>query len=153
MQEVLKNTVKIRKTRENTQKMYLMLSKSNQLTIKEVLTKTCKIILFLPSSFNADLYKKVQLQRQMKCLFDLFSIFFVPETMKLYSGVAKYLNTNNYTFKQKQLDNPKQEMRLSVALGQIVQAIIHLAAALGITCKFPMVFNGHRSIILTQKQE
>eukprot|EP00347_Sterkiella_histriomuscorum_P023185 403335625 len=73
---------------------------------------------------NSDLCKVIYLQRQTKCLFELFQIFFTPEAMKLYSGL-KYFTTNSQ-LRNKYLDSQKYEIKLSVALGQIVQVVMHL---------------------------
>ncbi|CDW85348.1 UNKNOWN [Stylonychia lemnae] len=100
---------------------------------------------------NSDLCKVIYLQRQTKCLFELFQIFFIPEAMKLYGGI-KYFSTNTL-LRNKYLDSQKYEIKLSVSLGQIVQLIIHLSVCLGVPAKNPMIFNGHRSIILNSKQE
>lgn len=47
------------------------------------------------------------------------------------------------------LQSNKEEARLSVALGQICLVAIHLGMCLGVPVKHPMVYNGHRSTIVS----
>jgi K+/H+ antiporter YhaU regulatory subunit KhtT len=53
----------------------------------------------------------------------------------------------------RQLQKPSKEQNLSVALGQIVMLATHFATVLGVPTKHPMIFNGHRSMIVNSKQE
>ncbi len=40
-----------------------------------------------------------------------------------------------------------------MALGQIVMLATHFATVLGVPTKHPMIYNGHRSLIINAKQE
>jgi len=50
-----------------------------------------------------------------------------------------------------QILNAKDEMRLSVALGQITLMIIHMGSCLGVPLKHPLIFNGHRSMVINSR--
>jgi hypothetical protein len=52
------------------------------------------------------------------------------------------------------LETYDQENQLSVALGQVVLICIHMHQLLGISLKYPLIFNAHRSsIVLHDKNE
>lgn len=94
----------------------------------------------------ASIKKKVLLQRQTRVINDLFNVFFSAECQKLYKPLLK-LKILPQTGQIDRVDKIKDEERISIALGQVVQLCIYFALALGITFKNPMVFNGNRSYI------
>ena len=108
---------------------------------------------------NADLCKIIHLQRQQRCLFELFQIFLIPETQKLYKPLWYFRQAESSNIQSmaplrtEPLKTQKEEQRLSVALGQVVNLCMHLGNCLGVPAKNPMIYNGHRSLIINSKQE
>ena len=85
-------------------------------------------------------------QRIIKSLFDSFQVFFIPEAMQLYLGL-ELINDQN-PFEHRVMKNYEQENMLSVALGQVVLVTLHLSQCLGLSLKYPMIFNSIRSFII-----
>lgn len=77
---------------------------------------------------------------------DLFDVFLSAECQKIYKPLV-YLNTDKLTGKVEGIQKEKQEAKLSISLGQVVQLCIHFAQALNITLLHHMVYNGKKSMI------
>ena len=84
-------------------------------------------------------------QRVLKSLHDQFSVFFIPETSLLYSGLE--LINEKQQLKTRTLAIT-DEHQLSVSLGQVVLVTLYLTQSLGLSLKYPMVYNAHRSTII-----
>ena len=94
--------------------------------------------------------KKIYLQRQTRVINDLFNIFFSAECQKLYKPLLK-LKITPETKQIERLEKYVHEQKISVALGQVVQLIIHFSFCLGIVVKNPMIFNGNKSYIHSEE--
>ena len=70
--------------------------------------------------------------------------------MQLYQGL-ELINDSN-PFSHRVLSTYEQENMLNVALGQVVLVTLHLSQCLGLSLKYPMVFNSIRSIIIVPEE-
>ena len=70
--------------------------------------------------------------------------------MQLYQGL-ELINDQN-PFSHRVLSTYEQENMLNVALGQVVLVTLHLSQCLGLSLKYPMIFNAIRSFIVVPEE-
>ena len=68
----------------------------------------------------------------------------------MYQGL-ELINDQN-PFSHRVLSTYEQENMLNVALGQVVLVTLHLSQCLGLSLKYPMIFNAIRSFIVVPEE-